>query len=375
MLGTFEGARNESPAKKGKCTDTGGYISNFEINEIIEQGGAIKKWYDDDTDSDYLVYERVEWVAYMTEETKKRRTGDYKGLNFGGTSDWAIDLQGEGTKANRGEVVYLDPKVWDEPQAYCEAPCVLVFPPSRLPSTTTITMGKYTTSVLYGDTTVTSGVTKLITSTTTLTLTLPTITTDEISYSNVNISRNSETSSLWVEVSVPVPPITVTLPDGRQGSTTRVLTLPAWPSVTNGPPADNDNDDDDDDDDDDDWVSIPDPITATATPEETDPPVTTLPTWTTYPPYIVEPTEDGDDDDDDDDDDHGGGVIVKTTCKLWFFNICTSKIKGLKWILPPGIYPGGYPPPDIIGPGPPPGSGPGPEFTIKPPLPPWPKIT
>ncbi|KAF1994464.1 glycoside hydrolase family 18 protein [Amniculicola lignicola CBS 123094] len=35
-LCTFEGARNESPAKKGKCTDTGGYISNFEINEVIK---------------------------------------------------------------------------------------------------------------------------------------------------------------------------------------------------------------------------------------------------------------------------------------------------------------------------------------------------
>ncbi|KAF2686135.1 glycoside hydrolase family 18 protein [Lentithecium fluviatile CBS 122367] len=73
---TSEGGRNESPAKKGKCTDTGGYISNVEINEIIKQGGAIKKWYDKDTDSDYLVYDRVEWVAYMTDETKKRRAGE-----------------------------------------------------------------------------------------------------------------------------------------------------------------------------------------------------------------------------------------------------------------------------------------------------------
>ena len=312
----------------------------------------------------------------MTEETKKRRAGDYKGLNFGGTTDWAIDLQGEGTQANRGEVVYLDPSVWEEPQASCEAPCVLVFPPSQLPSSTTITMGTYKTSVLYGSTTVSNTVTKLITTTTTLTLTLPTVTTGEISYSNVNISRNQDTSSLWVEVSVPVPPVTVTLPDGSSGSTTRVLTLPAWPSVTNGPPANDPDDGDDDDDDDDDWVSIPDPITTTAAPVETDPPVTTLPTWTTYPPYAVEPVEDGDDDDDDDDDDHPGGVIVKTSCKLWFFNICTSKIKSLKWILPPGVYPPTLPPPDIIGPGPPPGPGPdGPKFTIKPPMPPWPKIT
>ncbi|KAF2828939.1 hypothetical protein CC86DRAFT_317913 [Ophiobolus disseminans] len=371
-LCTFEGARNRSPAKKGKCTDMGGYISNFEINEIIKQGGAVKKWYDKDSDSDYVFYDGVEWVAYMTDETKKRRTEDYKRLNFGGTTDWAIDLQGEGTYANTGKVVYLDPIVWQEPKAYCDAPCVLVFPPSKLPSSTTINLGKYTTSVVYGSTTVTNAVTKLVTTITTLTLTLPTITTDKISYSNVNISRNQESSSLWVEVSVPVPLVTITLPDGNKGSTTRVLSLPAWPSVTNGPRVGDDDDDNNNNNTSSSWSSFPSPITKTVPPKETDPPVATLPTWSTYPPYVVEPLED---DNDDDHDDHDGGVVIRTPCKLWFFNICTVKIKSLRWRLPPGIYLKGFPPLDIIGPGPPPGPGPGPKFHIKPPMPPWPEIT
>jgi hypothetical protein len=33
-------------------------------------------------------------VAYMTDETKDRRRDQYEGLNCGGTTDWAIDLQG-----------------------------------------------------------------------------------------------------------------------------------------------------------------------------------------------------------------------------------------------------------------------------------------
>ncbi|KAH7183547.1 glycoside hydrolase superfamily, partial [Fusarium flagelliforme] len=90
---TFLGGRNDSKAKKGRCTDTAGYISDFEINEIISKGGAIKKWYDEPTDSDYLVYEGDEWVAYMSKLTKSRRMRDYMKLNFGGTTDWAIDLQ------------------------------------------------------------------------------------------------------------------------------------------------------------------------------------------------------------------------------------------------------------------------------------------
>ncbi|OLN89004.1 Killer toxin subunits alpha/beta 6 [Colletotrichum chlorophyti] len=89
---TFLGDRLSSPAKVGRCTGTGGYLANAEINEIIEAGGAIKQWRDD-TDSDYLVYEGTEWVAYMSDDTKAKRTEKYKSLNFGGTSDWAVDLQ------------------------------------------------------------------------------------------------------------------------------------------------------------------------------------------------------------------------------------------------------------------------------------------
>lgn len=87
-----------------------------------------------------------------------------------------------------------------------------------------------------------------------------------------------------------------------------------------------------------------------------------MPTWRTYPPYIVEPVNEEDDGDDDDDDDDGGVVII-TNCNLWFFNVCLfahiamrhplkpatdanfvqicigGKFKSLKWTLPPGIYP------------------------------------
>ncbi|KAJ6149090.1 Killer toxin subunits alpha/beta 6 [Penicillium samsonianum] len=369
---TFVGERNDSPAKPGRCTDTGGYISNFEILEIIDKGGAIKSWYDEATDSDYLVFNSVEWVAYMTDKTKDRRRSQYKGLNCGGTTDWAIDLQGEGRRANTGDPVYLDPIVYKEPDAWCEAPCVLVFPPSQLPSPTTIDPGEYVTSLLYGTTTDTTKngetVTAFVTQTTTITIDLPAITTDELSYSNVNISRNQDTSSLWVGVRVPIAPVTVSLDDGGGGTTTRVLTLPAWPAVTKGPRPDGDDDDDDDDKDDEDW-ELPNPIETTGTLEPFEPTPTTLPIWRTYPPYIVEPVneeDDGDDDNDDDDDD----VVIITSCNLWFFNICIGgKFKSLKWTLPPGIYPPGPPPPDIIGP---PAS---PKFTINPPLPPWPEIT
>ncbi|ENH66898.1 Killer toxin subunits alpha/beta [Fusarium oxysporum f. sp. cubense race 1] len=91
---TFTGP--ESGAAKGKCTNTAGYISNAELNALIHShSGDVEKWHDAKTDSDYMIFDDTNWVAYMSEETKQGRTAKYKSLNFGGTSDWEIDLQEE----------------------------------------------------------------------------------------------------------------------------------------------------------------------------------------------------------------------------------------------------------------------------------------
>ncbi|KAJ4376059.1 hypothetical protein N0V83_001340 [Neocucurbitaria cava] len=94
----YTGSSTESDAMPGECTGTGGYISNAEIREILSKGAddrsgyTVKTWHDGASNSDILVYNDVEWVAYMSETTKSTRTDWYKGLNFGGTSDWAVDL-------------------------------------------------------------------------------------------------------------------------------------------------------------------------------------------------------------------------------------------------------------------------------------------
>ncbi|KAF2094641.1 killer toxin alpha/beta [Rhizodiscina lignyota] len=84
----------DSTAAPGICTVTAGcYISNAEILNIIGANDtSIKSWYDTDSNSDILVYNGTQWVAYMTDVTKDSRTGYYKSLNFGGTVDWAVDL-------------------------------------------------------------------------------------------------------------------------------------------------------------------------------------------------------------------------------------------------------------------------------------------
>ncbi|KAL1838072.1 hypothetical protein VTJ49DRAFT_3092 [Mycothermus thermophilus] len=103
----YLGERNESPVAPGYCTNTSGYISNAEINQIKNiynsLGGEYYEYYDEESDTDVLVYDNTEWVAYMDDETKEKRVQWYKDLNFGGVSDWAVDLQAEG-KANSADL-------------------------------------------------------------------------------------------------------------------------------------------------------------------------------------------------------------------------------------------------------------------------------
>ncbi|OAA70941.1 Glycoside hydrolase, subgroup, catalytic core [Akanthomyces lecanii RCEF 1005] len=87
----FTGSPRVSNAAHGRCTDTGGYISNAEIAEIIEGGKVNRKW--QAAGSDILVYNDTEWVAYMTDDTKAKRAEFYDSYNFLGTTDWAVDLQ------------------------------------------------------------------------------------------------------------------------------------------------------------------------------------------------------------------------------------------------------------------------------------------
>lgn len=65
------------------------YLSNAEVDEIIANGAG-RTYFDTFADSDILVYV-ADWVAYMTDTTKARRTSLCKSYNFGGTTDWAVD--------------------------------------------------------------------------------------------------------------------------------------------------------------------------------------------------------------------------------------------------------------------------------------------
>lgn len=95
----FTGTRLESQATPGRCTGTGGYVADAEIAEIIsgskkrQNSRVVTHFLDASSNSDILVYDSNQWVAYMSENTKRVRTQLYANLGLAGTTDWASDLQ------------------------------------------------------------------------------------------------------------------------------------------------------------------------------------------------------------------------------------------------------------------------------------------
>lgn len=90
----YTGGPLDSHAKKGECTDTAGYISDAEIKAIIKTPSRVNKSFLDGTsNSNILVYDDNQWVAWMSPEVLSYRTAVYKAFGMGGTSNWAIDLE------------------------------------------------------------------------------------------------------------------------------------------------------------------------------------------------------------------------------------------------------------------------------------------
>ncbi|RAK98081.1 glycoside hydrolase [Aspergillus ibericus CBS 121593] len=90
----YTGDRLTSHAQKGPGMDTAGYLADAEIAEIMKNASRVVKSYVDPTsNSDVLIYDTDEWVAYMSAASKTKRASLYASWGLGGTLDWASDLQ------------------------------------------------------------------------------------------------------------------------------------------------------------------------------------------------------------------------------------------------------------------------------------------
>lgn len=176
-----------SGAYAGACTQTPGFIANAEIDSIISgnatvlgtDGSSVRVTgtpfvYLDDSYSNIVVYNDDQWISYMNDANKIVRTALYKHYNFGGTADWAVDLQSydgdNGSGSDGSSIVYVDQSIWtdgpsstgvggsdgtigtsgasDNLSLTCEPPCIIVLPPFPLGTTTIVSWPLLTTTFL-----------------------------------------------------------------------------------------------------------------------------------------------------------------------------------------------------------------------------------
>ncbi|KAH3052098.1 hypothetical protein KXW01_000618 [Aspergillus fumigatus] len=259
----------DSGAYPGRCTNTSGYIADYEIREIIRQNPTVQELWDASSYSNIVVFNDTEWVAYMDEDNKATRKALYPGLAFLGTADWAVDLQsetggGSGSNPNSssGGTIYVNPDIWNSAAPVVTAPpgASLIWPPMPLSTPTTITFPPWTTTISYSSlTTRTSTLSDGTTSTypayvyeSWLTvITIPPLTTTAIDVWGVSLPSSASSSSTGGPVpiiltsSVQPPPFTVTVTPVISGTTsiigateTTTLSLDPiiWGSSTYSPP-------------------------------------------------------------------------------------------------------------------------------------------
>jgi chitinase len=206
-----------SGAFPGPCTQTAGYLANGEIDDIIAANSSGMLQYLDDSYSNILVYNETQWVSYMDDENKHSRALMYMGYNFGGVSDWAVDLQpatdGTGADGDSGGEIYVPPDIWSSPspEVTCGAPCTVVLPPIPLASSVVVTWPSYVTSFLASASS--SGASSGGISTVTSTYSFPPFTLGSVPVWPVTISEGDPSNGTWVPLqSVQPPPLVIELP-------------------------------------------------------------------------------------------------------------------------------------------------------------------
>ncbi|KJR82025.1 uncharacterized protein SPSK_02915 [Sporothrix schenckii 1099-18] len=345
----------------GICTDFSGVLSYDEIQQKIldaQRQNRAGPTLDPTTMMKYLTWgdKQQNWIGYYDQETwqlKKTNLADKYG--FGGTLFWSVDFMGQGMNISD---VYIDPSLVCQDGnngnriASCHQPCRLIMPQCAIPTTTVTATYTITFEVYQGPS---STLTETM-------ITEVTVTTASISFSPVYVGGGRNGGDTFTPVPIiPMPSMILSVTPTAGGTvTTRTVTLPNWPTTGQWPPPGGVTNQDP-------WQAPThsDASSSTSTQEPfaplpplypitgpTDPPVpketdfrtteTTETTSTTtaavvimtWPPGVIEPTDNDDDD------------IIP--CHAWFL----TGFK-LNFPIPPGLYI--FPPPDPPSIKPPPG--------------------
>lgn len=118
----------ESGAIKGECTDTGGYISNYEIESILAAEGnpdmINTKYFNvesvhEDGVGDIIYYNDDQYVGWTSHETYIWQALGYIDQSFRGVSDWAADLAMDYGDNGTGDAIEV-PDGFDDYESACD---------------------------------------------------------------------------------------------------------------------------------------------------------------------------------------------------------------------------------------------------------------
>jgi chitinase len=76
----------------GVCTDTGGYLAYYEIENILLTNPDISPVYDEEAAAKYFSWDTNQWISYDDAETFKAKVDWANSVGLGGSLIWASDL-------------------------------------------------------------------------------------------------------------------------------------------------------------------------------------------------------------------------------------------------------------------------------------------
>lgn len=79
-------------ANPGVCTNTGGYLAYYEVQDILTKNPEIQVQHDEEAAVKYFSWNTNQWISYDDEETFKQKTDWGNDIGFGGSLIWASDL-------------------------------------------------------------------------------------------------------------------------------------------------------------------------------------------------------------------------------------------------------------------------------------------
>lgn len=76
----------------GVCTDTGGYLAYYEVENILLTNPDISPVYDKEAAAKYFSWDTDQWISYDDAETFKAKVDWANSVGLGGSLIWASDL-------------------------------------------------------------------------------------------------------------------------------------------------------------------------------------------------------------------------------------------------------------------------------------------